>query len=49
VKEIEKITKEYNILERAKNSIKEEKGARERELDIIRKEFTISYKSKDYL
>lgn len=46
---LEKTIEQYDVLERAKDSIKRDKLAREIELGIMKDEFALNPKSKDYL
>jgi chromosome segregation ATPase len=48
-KELEKTTEQCDVLERAKNSVKKEKQTLEEELEMLKKEFALNSKSKDYL
>jgi hypothetical protein len=48
-KKLEKTTEQCDVLERAKDSVKRDKQALEEELEMMRKEFALSAKSKDYL
>jgi hypothetical protein len=48
-KKLEKTIEQYNVLERAKDSIKRELLDREIELDMLKREFALSPKSKEYL
>jgi chromosome segregation ATPase len=49
VEKLEKTTEQCDVLERAKDSVKRDKQAREMELQMIKKEFALNPKSKDYL
>ena len=49
VEKLEKTTEQCDVLERAKDSVKRDKQAREAELEMMKKEFALSPKSKDYL
>lgn len=49
VKQLAKVTEQCDVLERAKDSVKRDKQAREKELEIMKQEFALSSKSKDYL
>jgi hypothetical protein len=48
-KELENTTEQCDVLERAKNSVKEDKKALEKELGMMKKEFALNPKPKDYL
>jgi chromosome segregation ATPase len=48
-KELEKSFEQCDVLERAKDSFKRDKVARETELEEMKKEFALSPKSKEYL
>lgn len=47
--ELEKIKELYDVLERAKNSIRKEKLDREAELEAVKKEFALNPRPMDYL
>lgn len=47
--ELEKIEERYDVLERAKDSLRNEKLAREKELELIKKEFALDTKPMEYL
>jgi chromosome segregation ATPase len=49
LKELGKTTEQCDVLERAKDSVKKEKRTLEKELEMMKKEFALSPKSKDYL
>jgi chromosome segregation ATPase len=48
-KKLKKITEQCDVLERAKDSVKRDKQALEEELEMMKKEFALTPKSKDYL
>jgi chromosome segregation ATPase len=48
-KQLEKTTEQCDVLERAKDSVKKDKLAIERELEMMKREFALSPKSKEYL
>jgi chromosome segregation ATPase len=48
-KKLENITEQCDVLERAKNSVKRDKQALEEELEMMKKEFALTPKSKDYM
>ncbi len=47
--ELEKLRERYDVLERAKNSIRKEKLDREAELEAVKKEFALDPRPMDYL
>jgi len=47
--ELDKTTEQCDVLERAKDSIKRDKQAQDRELEVMKHEFALNHKSKDYL
>jgi chromosome segregation ATPase len=49
VQELKKTTEQCDVMERAKDSVKNEKLILEEELEMMKQEFALSPKSKDYL
>ena len=47
--ELAELNKRYDVLERAKNSIRKEKLEREAELELVKKEFALDHQPVDYL
>lgn len=48
-KELEKTTEQCDVLERAKDSVKGDKKALEKELEMMKKEFALNPRPKEYL